>query len=347
MFSSSNLAVKIAFVAAIVALCAALINAILVIAIRLYRQFRERRDATLLATWEPLLYGTASGARMSTPKVCPRDLRLFLGLWNHLQESVQGEATKALNEFLIRGGFVPHMLNMLAARNPSTRLIAITAAGHLRDRAAIEPLLKFARDRMPVLSFTAARALLRIDVTHTLPLLLDDILSREDWPIAALAAIFRELGANTITAPLLAIPWHFPPHAARRFLPLLAQAHYEAVAPALRAWLGTVEDPEVLAMAFELLRSRDDLPILAQGAGHANWLVRMATAKALGPLVRKEEQGLLIQLLRDSSWWVRYRAAQALVKLPDMRNEDLLNLRLTIGDRFAADMLAHAMAEPR
>jgi hypothetical protein len=42
---------------------------------------------------------------------------------------------------------------------------------------------------------------------------------------------------------------------------------------------------------------------------------------------------------------VRYRAAEALLELPALRRADLDALRASLTDRFAADMLAQAMAE--
>jgi hypothetical protein len=52
-----------------------------------------------------------------------------------------------------------------------------------------------------------------------------------------------------------------------------------------------------------------------------------------------------VRLLADREWWVRYRAAQALVELPWLKRADLEALHATLDDRYAADMLAQVMAE--
>jgi HEAT repeat protein len=68
-------------------------------------------------------------------------------------------------------------------------------------------------------------------------------------------------------------------------------------------------------------------------------------AKALGRIGGRADVERLVALLADREWWVRYRAAQALVELPWLKRADLDALRASLEDRFAADMLAQVMAE--
>jgi HEAT repeat protein len=53
----------------------------------------------------------------------------------------------------------------------------------------------------------------------------------------------------------------------------------------------------------------------------------------------------LIPLLSDKEWWVRYRAAQALSRLPSMRSPRLKSIQAKQRDPFARDMLAQVIAE--
>jgi hypothetical protein len=55
----------------------------------------------------------------------------------------------------------------------------------------------------------------------------------------------------------------------------------------------------------------------------------------------------LIDMLSDTHWWVRYRAARALLALPDMPIEVVDHARGKLQDHFAADILAQAIAEAR
>jgi len=53
----------------------------------------------------------------------------------------------------------------------------------------------------------------------------------------------------------------------------------------------------------------------------------------------------LTTALRDGSWWVRHRAAQALSQLPGMDPVRLADMAARQTDRYAADMLHQILAE--
>jgi HEAT repeat protein len=78
---------------------------------------------------------------------------------------------------------------------------------------------------------------------------------------------------------------------------------------------------------------------------HPDWQVRVLAAKALGRIGDRSDVDRLVALLADREWWVRYRAAEALLELPALTRADLEALRASLTDRFAADMLSQAMAE--
>jgi HEAT repeat protein len=71
----------------------------------------------------------------------------------------------------------------------------------------------------------------------------------------------------------------------------------------------------------------------------------MAAARALGRIGAAADIPALVELLKDPVWWVRYHAAQAVAGLKGMTPEELQVVRETARDHFAADMLAHALAE--
>ena len=47
----------------------------------------------------------------------------------------------------------------------------------------------------------------------------------------------------------------------------------------------------------------------------------------------------------DRQWWVRYRAAQALVLMPFYGRQELQALSATTDDALVRDMLRHVLAE--
>jgi HEAT repeat protein len=78
---------------------------------------------------------------------------------------------------------------------------------------------------------------------------------------------------------------------------------------------------------------------------HPRWHLRMEAAKALGRIGLPDDLPRLEGLLGDAQWWVRYRAAQSIVRLPFLSRTELERLRARQTDRYARDILAHVLAE--
>jgi HEAT repeat protein len=113
----------------------------------------------------------------------------------------------------------------------------------------------------------------------------------------------------------------------------------------MRGWLTAVHDPDLIMAALDYVDDAQELPWAMQAAKHDDWRVRMAAARALGRIGAAAEIPALVELLRDPVWWVRYHAAQAVAGLKGMTPQELDVIRDTARDNFAADMLAHALAE--
>jgi hypothetical protein len=64
-------------------------------------------------------------------------------------------------------------------------------------------------------------------------------------------------------------------------------------------------------------------------------------------MIGRGEEHILIAMLSDDVWWVRFRAAQSLARLPFLSNEELWRLRSMLNDRFAKDILDHVVADEK
>ena len=71
----------------------------------------------------------------------------------------------------------------------------------------------------------------------------------------------------------------------------------------------------------------------------------MHAASALGRLSEQKDIKILLRMTEDENWWVRYRAAQSLVKIPGQNIESLNVLRDQQQDKYARDILTQAIAE--
>lgn len=305
---------------------------------------RERR---LVERCRPVLARCLEGLPVEPPALSGNEREPFLRLWNHYHESLRGPAGDRLNQLAARLGFDAAAREMLRAGSLRKRLLAVITLGNLGDAASREPLRALVDSPSVPLSLSAAHALLRIDPEDSLRWLLPVAAGRHDWPLARLAVILAEAGADAVSLPLAAAIRQCAgadDAAARvpRLLRLARFAHTERLAIAVRETLESATNDEVIAACVGALANPRDVDAVRRHARHPAWFVRVAVARALGRLAAPQDRALLLELLGDQSWWVRYRAAQALAALPFI---NIAELREGLDDRDAVRMLDHVVAE--
>lgn len=312
------------------------------------RRRRRSRMAAIENRWrDALASAVGDQGEAALPRIGSSDLPHFLEAWNRLLESADDAAAARLGTMLSQHGIDERALHMLGKRSTRLRLAAITAAGHLREPRAWTQLAHLAQSPSPETSFAAARALLRIDPRRALDELSPSIPGRGDWPVARLATVFESLGPAMVTAPLITMLLRRPRPGLDRVVKLARFGEPKKISGVVRGWLGSSTDPDVLMAALACIEDRSDLPWALGAAGHPEWRVRMAAARALGRAGGRSELPALLELLRDPVWWVRYHAAHGLTKLEGLAPHELDALHEGARDAFAADMLGQALAERR
>ncbi len=331
------------------AVSAALIVAVVVLRIMLLASVR--RDARFARAWQDVFAARAAEpVRAEPPALARADRERFIGLFNRYQGSVRGDARVRLNALARQLGMDAYVRRQLGARDLGRRMAAVRAAGYLRDAAATPALDILAAGANPVASLRAEHALLDIAGAEALPEFLRKAGRREDWPLARVAAILAEREPQELSAPLAAAVREATaggaagPGAAR-LVRLLDCAPLEHATPVVAELLGGATDAEILTAALSALRDPGQLARVRALAGHAEWFVRVEAVKAIARLGVVEDRFLLLRMLADPSWWVRYRAAHALAALPGCSTDYLRHVRNALPDRYAADMLAQVIAE--
>ena len=312
------------------------------------RRWRRRRMEAIENRWRNALSQAADDPRgAALPTIGTWDLPHFLEAWNRMLESADEQTAERLGTLLGLHGIDERALRMLRKRSPRLRLAAITAAGHLREPRAWDELERLTQRAGPIVSFAAARALLRIDPRRALDVLSHSIPARDDWPLARLASVFESLGPTVVTNPLITMLLRRPRPGLDRVVKLARFGQPEKISSIVRGWLGSSTDPDVLMAALACIEDRADMPWALGAAEHPEWRVRMAAARALGKVGNREELPALLQLLRDPVWWVRYHAAHGLIRLEGLEPHEIEAMREGARDSFAADMLGQALAERR
>jgi HEAT repeat protein len=309
----------------------------------------EKRRREVIARWRTEFAAAMLSERHARGRTLPRYTRRertdLLEEWNRSCESVGGVAAANLIIVGERLGFDVLARHMLQRRKLSTRLVAVQTLGHLRSRAEWSRLAKLLDHDNTALSITAARALAIIDAREAASLVMARVITRGDWPLASVSRILKDLGADLVTQPLCNAILTSDADTSVRLLKYAELARDERVDQLIEMLLRERQEPAVLAAALKAVRGGTSLPQIEQLTAHGAWYVRMQAARLLGRLGQERDVALLETLLADREWWVRYRAAQAIVALPFVGLDQLGVLLSRQRDPFAHDMLAQAMAE--
>jgi HEAT repeat protein len=83
------------------------------------------------------------------------------------------------------------------------------------------------------------------------------------------------------------------------------------------------QTPPLWANVLRHLHDPDHLEIVRESCDHPVWFVRVQAVNALGRMGGPGDVDRLVALLTDPEWWVRFRAAEALLKLPFLKRDEL------------------------
>jgi len=298
------------------------------------------KDAWLLQLLDPTHHGELQ-------PLGRHQILAFAELWSRVHGSVRGEFREGLLEASRKAGTVDHCLRLLRRGSVREKLRATELLGDHLAREAESYLLPLARGRDPFLSLAATHALLQIDPRHHFPSHLHDLLSREDWPVARIHDILSEIDPELLAAHL---PGHLlrwapaPPPRALRTLDLLPE---ESRSDLIQAVFQRAEGlaPETEAALLREIRSPEHLGLVRRGLDSPHWPVVVAALNTIAKLGTRDDMPRLTELLSHAEWWVRYRAALAMVHLPGFKPIELELLAMRHPDRYGREMLRFALAE--
>jgi HEAT repeat protein len=342
--ASSEVLVLIAWVTGVLALLFATGLTVEVIRLRQQGALDARRRAELVAQWRPLLFEAALGG---APHIRPLDgaeQDAFIALWNEVQDVLAPEPRAALGSVAFAVGAERAARRRLWRGHPVARAQALRMIGHLGIREDYALVRSFLDDPRSYLSLTAARALVGIDPVRAPADLLPRIATRSDWPTSLLVAALEQSNGAALAAELRRACNGATPGRRIRLLAIVELVDDRTAEDVLRRSFLTA-DPEVVAAVLKHARTPAVADLARAGCAHASWAVRTQAATALGRIGAPADRELLLALLEDRHWWVRYRAAQALVSGRFGERVELLAAVERSEDRFSHDIVAHVLAE--
>jgi len=212
-------------------------------------------------------------------------------------------------------------------------------------REAWQPMLAMIDDEHTLVSLMAARALVSIDAATAIAQILPVIRDREDWSTPRVGALFREAGPDAVAAPLARLIRSEEPERIPKLIAVLAEIPRAASSELLEALLLRPVDERITAICLRLVQDPELLPLVRRLLAHPRWHLRMGAATVLGRLGLPADGERLLALLADPQWWVRYRAAQALLAIPGLGAKWLFERWHALEDPFARDIVSHVLAE--
>lgn len=309
----------------------------------------DRRRRHLVSRWRGI-FAVAMLSRRDAegemlPRVGRRDRTDLLEEWNRAREMVEGSAADNLIIVAERLRFDRIARGLLRRGRLTSRLLAVQTLGHLRDRGSWEAVDACLASPNTALSITAAVSLAEMDPERAIGRLMPLIAERRDWPRTRVSRILRKAGSELVSEPLYRAIRSGDEDEKIYLLQFAPLAEAETVDALCQELLRSSSHPGVLTAALKNVSGHAGVPRLYQLARHQAWFLRMQVAKVLGRIGQVEHVSLLVSMLGDREWWVRYRAAQAVVAMPFLGPNALRDLRDRQDDRYARDMLEQAMAE--
>ena len=338
-----------AVVAALIAGGAALALFAVVLGLRAVHVLHKRRMKTMREAWWPILAETAVSSRRvdeaQRPALRRRDRRLLLREWSRFRGLLHGQASANLNALAIDLGLLALARRELRRRSVDHRLMGLRAVGQMRDADSWDAIDASVESDNVALAVTAATALNDIDPDRAIPRIVPVVARSARWPRTQVGRILNGAGPDIVSSRLCREIAEAPPEQVVRLLQFADSAFASDINAVAERLLTTRDEPALLSAALKAARGRICPKRVMELTRHEAWFVRMQAASLLGRVGMREDLSTLEPLLADSEWWVRYRAAQALVASPYLGPNAIRRIAARQRDRFASDILRQALAE--
>ncbi len=315
---------------------------VVIAVLRAMVEHRERVHAAAIVRWTEILEGAGD---VPVPPLHRRELSGFLQIWNDIHEKRGGKTSAFLEHVARETHLAAHLVRRIRYGGFHTRLVALIAMGYLHDADSFVRIERYLNEKNPIVSLCAARALMQSDPMRAVSRFVPQIMTRGDWSQGSVAAILAEAGPQTVSTELAGATLQANTDTAPRMIRFLAGVDPAAAAPIIRKTLMDSTEERLISTCLQIMTRSEDLDLVRPLLKHQRWHVRMQTAATLGRIGLPSDEALLVGVLADPQWWVRYRAAQALLKMSHVGEAGLRRIAATHADKYARDIVNQVLAE--
>jgi HEAT repeat protein len=354
--TDSEQVVSAAYWTGIICFIMAALLVLLVVLMRISWLDDQRRKKRFLKKWRPLLDASARG---NIPRKFPflfrADRLYFLEYWNYLQDKSDPASRDNLNKAASQLGMDRVARHLMRSRFLWRQLLGITTLGHLRDEHSYQELHELAMSDDPVVSLSASRSLVQMRPQEAISAIVPTMSTRYGWAPARVASLLTEAGTQNVCGPLTEALAKADDVHKIRLIHYIGATECPGAMDAVRAILGEHRtdrnirgEESVVTAALKILNGPRDAELARPYLGHPNWHIRMEAIRTVGRIGDESDVKRLVMLLKDDHWWVRYRAAQALISMPSVSIPGVQRLLEEHKQEPATqDILRHVLAEKR
>lgn len=322
------------------------------------RLIHERQDIQrrqLQQQWQTYLFQCCADAQANLPEQSQiqglwKDTKAFLWfmqMWSVMHRYVRGDADDGLERLAKALQLEQQALRLMQGQDVRTLIATAIAMGDLQKLSptTIKRLQQLTRHSSSMVVLTALRALMRNDQALAVPILLK---LKSFVAPERLVTIAKECDSNYLIQEAQKALFQATPKRANYLFKVLQGVDVPISAEVAEHLAQHFKDhPETIAHFIPLLDHPHHLPLIRRFTHSSKVSVRVQATRVLAELAREQEDlDRLWQLLQDSVWWVRYRAAEGIFWHPKFSRKYLQEQWAERVDPYAKDMLlqvAHEM----
>jgi len=316
-----------------------------VISIRIYGVYRHRTEAIGRDIWRPVLAEVMLAYPDNIPRLQRKHRHVFLHEWNKFYFMLRGETTGRLQRLSRQLGLDVVAKRYIRNKSMRNKLLGIVTLGHMQDISSWNQLIDFVHSEHSILSLTAAQALVDIDSKNAMTFLMPHIIKRRDWPLARVAMMINTSDSKQLTATMRKAIEQASEEDIPYILKFLSSTHFDPEISKLCNQLGNSSDNRIIATCIKIAKDEHGLKLARKHANNPEWYIRLHVAAVLGRMGLQEDVDILIKLMSDTEWWVRYRSAQSLAQMPFIDAGRLQEIHDSLDDRYARDILQQVISE--
>ncbi len=321
---------------------------------RLKSEYDGAREKKFNEKWTIIIFKWLDNELIEQPSLSYHDQILLMKLWLSLRQLLEGETAYRLNDFAYFANFKETIKNILLYRTRDMekkeiwlQILAIRVAKKMQDNNLCEMLAIAAESSNIQVNLEATSALLDMNYNNAEIHVISTLLKFKEWAPYIVNKLSIE-GGSKILHLVGEYLDYLPQEQARNLFSLINLTDDKTLVPVIINRLNTSDDAEEKAIAIKSL-ARIGGKIyknkIMQYAVSDEFFLRLSVAIASRQIGDSRDLPLLEKLLSDSVWWVRYRAAQAILAILDNSDIEIKKLLARIKDPFAKDMIMHVHCE--